>query len=137
MCSVIFVSKPPDNTVTPYLLQYFYASAISHGYLTQPYFKRNLGVSLCPSPSSFHTPLGITGCWSERLRETPSSLEILRFIPWTEQHQDVANAANASILWRLSDDCANTSVIENKKNLPQSGYDRQNVSRKKGNKKQL
>ena len=129
MCSVIFVSKPPDNTVTPYLLQYFYTSAISHGYLTQPYFKRNLGVSLCPSPSSFHTPLGITGCWPERLRETPSSLEILRFIPWTEQHQDVANAANASIL-RLRCVCQ-THLSLKTKNLPQSGYDRQHFKKER------
>lgn len=73
---------------------------------------------LYPSPSSFHTPLGITGCWPEMLRETPSSLEILRFIPWTEQHQDVANAANASILWPIEMRLPNTSVIENKKTFP-------------------
>lgn len=86
---------------------------------------------LYPSSSSFHTPLGITGCWSERLRETPSSLEILRFIPWTEQHQDVANAANASIL-RLSDDCAKHICHgESKKTFPQSGYDRQNFKKER------
>ena len=124
MCSVCICCKTPKKTrgdTLSFTTVLVITTAISHGYLTQPH----------PSSSSFHTPLGITGCWSERLRETPSSLEILRFIPWTEQHQDVANAANASIL-RLSDDCAkHIRHGESKKTFPQSGYDRQNFKKER------
>lgn len=49
-------------------------------------------------------------------------------MPWSEQHQDVANAANASIL--MAKAFANTSVIENKKTFP-IRYDTQKYKKEK------
>lgn len=128
MCSVIFVSKPPDNTVTPYLLQYFYTSAISHGYLTQPWISfiqaHHLSTLRWESPDvgprgSERHHLRLKYCGSSHGLSNTKTWPMLRMRP---------------SCGRLSDDCANTSVIENKKTFP-IRYDRQNVSRKKGNKK--
>ncbi len=104
-----------------------YTSEISHGYLTQPYFKRNIGVSFIQAHYLF--TLGNHRTWPEMLRDTPSSLEILRFIPWSEQHQDVANAANTSILWPLR--CVCQHICHWQQKAFSIRYDRQKFKKEK------